>query len=82
MDGTLQELMAGKLGGEKSAKKSAKLHMNVHKMDDGKFYIEHHMRGGQEPEESKQYAAADIKELHDHMDKHFGPPPESVGPKD
>lgn len=68
----MHEMMAEKLGGGKKPKK-AKLHMHVHKMDDGKFMMEHHMTGGEEaPAEPTQHAAVDIKELLSHVGKHFG----------
>lgn len=71
MENELKNLMAEKLGGMKAAPK-AKLHMHMHKMDDGKFLVEHHMRGGSEPTpESKQFAASDMKELISHIGKHY-----------
>lgn len=64
--------MAEKLGGGKP-KKSAKLHMNIHKMDDGKFLVQHDYRGGTEPTpESSQHAPASMKELVAHLGKHYG----------
>lgn len=71
----LKELIAERLGGSK-AKKTARLHMTMHPMDDGKFYVEHHMRGGEATDiadSPKQYAPAGLKELHDHIDKHYAP---------
>jgi hypothetical protein len=70
--GSLKELMAAHLGsGEK--KKKAKLHMNIHKLDDGKFMVEHSYRGNEPTPESTQHAPANLKELHAHLDEHYGP---------
>lgn len=79
MEESLKSLMAEKLGSGKKPKK-AKLHMHIHKMEDGKFMMEHHMKGGSEPmPEPTQHAAVDMKELVSHIGKHFsddGPAPQ------
>lgn len=79
MDG-LKELMAAKLGSGKP-KKKAKLHMNIHKMDDGKFHTEHSYRGGSEPTpEPSEHAPANMAALLEHVKEHFGGGEESEPP--
>lgn len=79
MEHSLKSLMAEKLGGAKKPSSKAKLHMHIHKMDDGKYLMEHHMRGGSEPTsgEPTQHAAVNMKELISHIGKHFGDGDES-----
>lgn len=70
MDG-LKELMGAKLGSGKP--KKGKLHMSIHKMDDGKFHAEHNYRGGQEPTPDRtEHAPANMAALLAHIKEHFG----------
>lgn len=57
--------------GKDAPKKKGTLHMHLHQMNDKKFHVEHEMRGGSEPSEREEYGAADLKELHKHIDRHF-----------
>jgi hypothetical protein len=76
----LKELMGAALGSGKAKKKKAKLHMNIHRMTDGKFHVEHSYRGGEEPmPEGSEHAPANLAELKAHMDAHFGPEEEPEG---
>lgn len=69
----LKSLMAEKLGSGKPKSKKAKLHMSIHKMDDGKFHTEHDYRGGQEPTPDRsEHAPANMAALIDHIKEHFG----------
>lgn len=68
----LKSMMAEKLGSGKPKGKKARLHMAIHKMDDGKFHTEHSYRGGSEPSpESSEHAPANMAALLDHVKQHF-----------
>lgn len=58
----------------KAAKKPGKkLRMTIEQTDNDRFMVDHDEQG-QEPNSRSRHAMSDVKELHQHIDKHFGSP--------
>jgi len=71
--------------GDKPKKASAKLHMHIHPVEDGRFHVAHEYRGGDMSETSKpstEHAPGSIKELLDHVKKHYSTEEASEGAAD